>query len=319
MIRDASLLPRTKIGKPKHDFTSFKNNLLLYTLLLPAMLYVFVYSYMTLPYIYLAFTHLNLRAGLFHGQFVALKNFEFFFKSQAAWTVSWNTIKFNLINIAGGTLLALALAVFFNEVKSVFFKRVNQSIMIFPFFISWASVNFFVYNFFAYDNGLVNSVLKLFNVNAVAWYSDPAPWTWIISGVNLWKGVGLSAVVYLAAISGIDQEMYEAATIDGANRWQKMLKITIPSLIPTICILFLLGIGRIFYGDFGMMYALIGDNGVLFPTTDIIDTYVFRALRKTGDPSSAMAISLFQSLVGLVTVLASNYVVKRLNPEAAIF
>lgn len=298
---------------------AYKRSFPLYLLLAPAVVYMFIYGYMTFPYIWLAFVRYNVRQPLFGMEFVGLKNFEFFFKSQSAWTVSWNTIKFNLISIGGGTILSLGIAILLNELASRKFVRVAQSVIIFPYFISWTSVHFMLYNLFGDSTGLINNLLKALGQQPVFWYGDAKIWTYIISGVLLWKSFGMNTVIYLAAIMGVDQEIMEAGMIDGAGRFQRIIHIMLPAITPTVCILVLMSVGKIFYGDFGMIYALIGDNGVLYPTTDIVDTYVFRALRKTGDPSTAMAVSLFQSLIGFGTVLASNMTVKRLYPDGALF
>lgn len=298
---------------------AYKRSFPLYLLLAPAVIYMFIYGYMTFPYIWLAFVRYDVRKPLFGMEFIGLKNFEFFFKSQSAWTVSWNTIKFNLISIGGGTVLSLGIAILLNELANRKFIRITQSVIIFPYFISWTSVHFMLYNLFGDSTGLINNIFKFLGLETVFWYGNAEIWTWIISAVLLWKSFGMNTVIYLAAIVGIDQEILEAGMIDGANRFQRIRYILLPAITPTVSVLVLMSVGKIFYGDFGMIYALIGDNGVLYPTTDIVDTYVFRALRKTGDPSTAMAVSLFQSLIGFATVLASNMTVKRLYPDGALF
>lgn len=298
---------------------AYKRSFPLYLLLAPAVIYMFIYGYMTFPYIWLAFVRYDVRKPLFGMEFIGLKNFEFFFKSQSAWTVSWNTIKFNLISIGGGTVLSLGIAILLNELANRKFIRITQSVIIFPYFISWTSVHFMLYNLFGDSTGLINNIFKSLGLETVFWYGNAEIWTWIISAVLLWKSFGMNTVIYLAAIVGIDQEILEAGMIDGANRFQRIRYILLPAITPTVSVLVLMSVGKIFYGDFGMIYALIGDNGVLYPTTDIVDTYVFRALRKTGDPSTAMAVSLFQSLIGFATVLASNMTVKRLYPDGALF
>lgn len=298
---------------------AYKHSFPLYLLLAPAVIYTFIYGYMSFPYIWLAFVRYNVRQPLFTMEFIGLKNFEFFFKSQSVWTVSWNTIKFNLISLTGGTVLSLGIAILLNELACRRFVKIAQSVIIFPYFLSWTSVHFMLYNLFGDSTGLINNVLKALGQKPIFWYGEASIWTYIISGVLMWKSFGMNTVIYLAAITGVDQEIMEAGMIDGAGRFQRIIHIMLPSITPTVCILLLMSVGRIFYGDFGMIYALIGDNGVLYPTTDIVDTYVFRALRKTGDPSTAMAVSLFQSLIGFGTVLASNITVKRLYPDGALF
>ena len=176
-----------------------------------------------------------------------------------------------------------------------------------------------VFSLFGTEYGLINRALQSLGQEPISWYSRPAPWTWIIVAMRVWKETGISTIIFLAAITGIDQQLYEAATVDGATRWQKTRSITIPLLMPTVAILTLLAVGRMMYGDFGMMYAIVGDNGLLYPTTDIIDTYVFRALRQIGDPSQAMAVGLYQSVIGFALVFITNYVVRKRYKEGALF
>ncbi|MDL2232202.1 ABC transporter permease subunit [Ruminococcaceae bacterium OttesenSCG-928-L11] len=290
-----------------------------YLLLLPAITYTFLFGYCTYPYIIIAFQKFNYRSGIFNSEFVGLKNFEFFFKSNAAATVIGNTLKLNLLFILFTTVASVTVAILLNEVRSRLFMRVNQSLMLFPHYISWVVVGYMLYGFFSTEYGVVNQILKMAGMDSVNWYSTASAWPSILVIMKVWKGTGMDAVIYLASITGIDATLYEAAEIDGANRWQQIRSITIPLLMPTVCILTLLSIGKIMFGDFGMFYAIIGDNGVLYPTTDIIDTYVFRALRQTGNPSQAMAVGLFQSLIGFIMVFGSNKLVNRFFPDGALY
>ncbi|OME87389.1 sugar ABC transporter permease [Paenibacillus sp. FSL A5-0031] len=314
------------VSKPKGQrqkrytfFTDIKRNKISYLLVLPAMLYTFVYGYMTLPYMVIAFQKFNYTKGIFESDWVGWKNFEFFFNSTAAAMVTWNTIKLNFLSILFGTIVALAFSILLNEIRSRVFKRVSQSTLLFPHFLSWIIVSYIVYSLFATEHGLINNMLETFGFDPHNWYSDPKPWTWILVGLSIWKETGMSAVIYLAAITAIDDSLYEAAKIDGANRWQQIKSITIPMLMPTVSILTLLAIGKIFYSDFGMIYAIIGDNGMLYSTTDVIDTYTFRTLRTSGNPAIAMAIGLYQSVVGFVLVLSANWIVKKFNKDSAMF
>jgi putative aldouronate transport system permease protein len=191
--------------------------------------------------------------------------------------------------------------------------------MLFPHYLSWVVIGYMIYGFFSMEYGIINKIIGAAGGKPVNWYAEAGAWPGILVIMRIWKGSGMSAVIYLAAITGIDAGIYEAAEIDGAGRWQRIWRITIPLLMPTVCILTLLSIGRIMYGDFGMIYAIVGDNGVLYPTTDIIDTYIFRALRQTGNPAQAMAISLFQSVIGFVMVFGSNKLAGRLFPEGTLY
>ena len=290
-----------------------------YLLILPAMAYVFVFSYMTYPYLLIAFQQFNYREGILGSEWVGLRNFEFFFKSSEAAVIMWNTIKLNLLFIGFGTLFAVAIAILFNEVRSRLFQKLTQTTMIFPNFLSWIIVSYMMYGLFSTDFGLINQALEKLGAEPVNWYTKADAWPWILVGMKIWKEAGMGSIIYLAAITGIDNSLYESADIDGASRWQKIVGITLPPLAPTIAILTLLNLGKIFYGDFGMIYAIIGDNGVLYPTTDVIDTYVFRALRQIGDPSNAAAVGLFQSTVGFLLVFVANWITRRWFKEGALY
>jgi putative aldouronate transport system permease protein len=290
-----------------------------YAMLLPAALYTFIYGYCSYPYIIIAFKKFNYRTGVFGSPFNGFKNFEFFFRSNAAVTVIENTLKLNILFIVFTTVFALALAIMLSEIRGRYFKKVSQSFMLFPHYLSWVVIGYMIYGFFSMEVGLVNKTIVSFGGTPVNWFGEASVWPAILVVMRVWKGAGMRAIIYLAAITGIDTGIYEAAEIDGAGRWRQTIKITIPLLMPTVCILTLISLGKIMFGDFGMIYAIIGDNGILYPTTDIIDTYIYRALRQIGDPSRAMAISLFQSLIGFIMVYGSNKVVSRIFPDGALY
>ncbi|WP_413371893.1 ABC transporter permease [Paenibacillus taichungensis] len=290
-----------------------------YLLILPAMIYTFIFGYMTYPYMLIAFQRFNYAKGIFNSEWVGMQNFEFFFRSNKALIVTFNTIFLNLLFIFFGTLTALAIALLLNELRKKLFIKISQSVMLFPNFISWIVISYVIYAFFSMDMGIVNQLLNKFGLPSVNWYTEAKAWPAILTLMHVWKGAGMSAVIYLATITGIDDTLYEAAQIDGANRWQMCKKITLPLMMPTVVILTLLSIGKIMYGDFGMIYALIGDNGTLYQTTDIIDTYVFRSLRQIGDPSEAMAVGLFQSVVGFILVFGTNAITRRFFKDGALY
>lgn len=290
-----------------------------YLLVLPAMAYTFIFGYMTYPYILIAFQRFNYTKGIFHSEWVGLKNFEFFFGSSKAFTVTFNTIFLNLLFIVFGTLTALAISLILNELRKKLFVKISQSMMLFPNFISWIVISYVLYAFFSMDMGIVNKLLNQLGLASVNWYTEPQVWPAVLTIMHVWKGAGMSAIIYLATITGIDETLYEAAEIDGANRWQMCMRITIPLMMPTVVILMLLSVGKIMYGDFGMIYALIGDNGTLYSTTDIIDTYVFRSLRQIGDPSEAMAVGLFQSVIGFILVFGTNAMTRKFFKDGALY
>lgn len=290
-----------------------------YLLLLPAMAYVLLFGYLTYPYMVIAFQDFNYQLGVFGSPFVGFKNFEFFLRSTNAVRVTFNTLYLNFLFIITGTAVSLLLALMFNEIRSKAFIRVSQTVMLFPYYLSWVVISYMLLAFFSNKNGMMNIILKSVGMKGIPWYTRADVWPEILVLMRIWKGAGMNAVIYLAAITGIDESIYEAATIDGATRFQRIVHVTIPLVMPTVCIMTLLSIGKIMYGDFNMIYAIIGDNGILYETTDIIDTYVFRVLRQTGDPSQAMAISLFQSVVGFIMVFGSNAIVRRTFNDGALF
>ncbi|HHY83794.1 MAG TPA: sugar ABC transporter permease [Clostridiales bacterium] len=290
-----------------------------YLMGLPAILYALIFGYFTYPYMIIAFQKFNYRTGLLNSEFVGFKNFEFFFRSSQVFTITLNTIWLNLLFITFTTLAALALALMFNELRNRYFIRINQAMIMFPNYLSWVVVSFMIYSLFSTNYGLINQILSVLGSKPIAWYNNADYWPAILTIMRVWKGAGINSVIYMATIAGIDSTYVEAAVIDGAKRWQICRYITLPLLMPTVSILTLLSIGGILYGDFGMIYAIVGDNGILLRTTDVIDTYVFRALRRIGDPSNAMAIGLFQSLVGFIMVYGSNALAKKLNPDAALY
>jgi putative aldouronate transport system permease protein len=308
------------LNKKKYSiFTDISRNFSAYMLAIPAIIYSFLFGYLTYPYMIVAFQQFDYRKGIFQSKWVGFKNFQFFFESNYAVTITLNTLKLNILFIMCVTIFAVVLALTLNELRNRAFLKLTQSIMLFPNYLSWVAVSFMLYGIFSFDKGFLNQVLKSLGIDAVNWYSTADPWTTILTVMKIWKDAGMSAVIFLAAISGIDGSIYEAASIDGANRWQQCKAVTIPLLMPTVAILTLLSMGKIMYGDFGMIYALVGDNGVLFPSTDVIDTYVFRSLRKIGDPSGAMAIGLFQSTIGFIMVYGCNWLTKRFFKEGALY
>lgn len=308
-------------GFPKKRVNPLKElwrNKFLYLLALPAVIYTFVYSYLSLPYMAIAFEKFNYKTGIF-SPFVGLKNFEYFFQSSWAWTITRNTLVINILFLIVGTVCAVLLAIVLNEVRAGKFLKVSQSTMLFPYFISWVIVSYMLQGILGTDNGLLNNILVSLGGQKVNFYSTPQYWYPILLILNIWKTTGYNAIVYLAAITGIDEGLYEAAYIDGASRLKRIRYITLPLLMPTICILTLMSIGRIFYGDFGMMYAIIRDNSSLMPIAEVIDTYVYRTFKNTGDPSLSMAVGLYQSIVGFILVFTSNWIVRRHFPDGALF
>lgn len=299
--------------------TDLRRNAAFLLMALPGLLVLFLFSYLPMFGVVIAFKNFKANLGIWGSQWVGLKNFEFLFATDTAWRITRNTLALNAVFIVTGVIAAIALALLLNEVRIKLLARFYQSAVFFPYFISWVIVGLFGYAFLNNDNGLLNTVLEQLNLSPIRWYNKPEYWPTILTVVNLWKNSGYWSIIYLAAMLGISQEYYEAAEIDGASRWQQIMRITVPLLTPVIIINILLSVGRIFYADFGLFYYVTRDTSVLYKTTDVIDTYVFRALRQMGDFGMAGAAGLYQSLVGFVLVIAANWVVKRIDREKSVF
>ncbi|XID92974.1 ABC transporter permease [Paenibacillaceae bacterium WGS1546] len=290
-----------------------------YLMALPGLLFFLVFCYFPMFGILLAFKDFNVRDGILGSPWVGWKNFEFFFTSDKAWSTTANTLLFNGLFIISGLIFQIGIAILLNEIRGKLVKKLFQSSMFFPYFISWVVVGGLVTQIFGTDFGVVNHLLESIGADPIKWYQSPQYWIPILVGIHVWKSTGYGVIIYLATIVSVDSELYEAAKIDGANRFQQIRYIMLPFLAQTATILTLLAIGRVFYGDFGMMYAIIGDNGMLTDRTDVIDTYVFRALRTNGDFGMTTAIGLYQSVVGLILVLVSNGIVRKYQRENALF
>lgn len=291
---------------------------LLLMLLIP-FAYIIVFSYIPMSGIVLAFKDYKYADGIWGSPWVGLDNFSFFFISGAAGRVIRNTFLYNLAFILVGMVTEVGFAIILNEVIGRFFKKITQSMMLLPYFISWVVVASIVYNILSYEYGLLNNILKFFGAEPVNLYAMPTVWPFILLFFRIWKSTGYGSIIYLANITSIDPQIYEAADIDGASVWQKITKVTLPHLRPTIVIMILLALGGMFRGDFGMFYQIIGNNGILLPYTDIIDTFIFRSLISSSDVGMSAASGLFQSILCFVTVMLANFVVKKIDPEYSLF
>jgi putative aldouronate transport system permease protein len=291
----------------------------LYLMILPTLLLFFVVSYLPMMGVYLAFTRFNFREGLLGSPFVGFENFKFLFKSGILLNITRNTIMYNIAFIFLSNFLGMLVAIMLNEVRSRWFKRITQSVMFFPYFISFVIVGAFVYNIFNYEAGFLNSLLKAVHIEPFNAYGTPWVWKYILVALYLWKNIGYTTIIYLAAITSINDEYYEAAKMDGANIYQQIRRITIPLLMPTFIILLLLSLGGIMRGQFDLFYQVIGSNGTLFNSTDIIDTYVFRSLKVTFDVGLGTAAGIYQSVFGCILILTVNYLIRRKHEEYALF
>jgi putative aldouronate transport system permease protein len=287
---------------------------------MPAILFFLVYSYLPMPGIYIAFTNFNYAKGLFGSQFVGLDNFEFLISSGKISMLTRNTILYNMAFIILGNLLQIFVAILLNEILSKRFKKITQTMMFLPYFISAVLVGLLLYNLLNYDYGFINSIIEQFGGTPVKVYSNKGVWPYIIVAADLWQRTGYGSIVYFAAIMGIDSEMIEAAKVDGVNAFQKIRFIILPNLRPTIVILLLFAMGGILKGNFGLFYNIIGaSNSLLFPTTDIIETFVFRSMMNNFNFTQASAVGLYQSLFGFALVMTCNWIVKRIDSDYALF
>lgn len=295
-----------------------KNSLVLLGLCCPAMFHLLIFSYIPMIGIIIAFKKYNNRLGIFGSEWVGLDNFQFLFRSQDFVRIVRNTVLYNLMFIVVGTVFAVMIALLLDSLRNRSMVRLFQTSYFLPFFISWVVAAFIFDVLFDVDKGMINQLITTFGGKKLFWYQDTRPWPLILLIANVWKGFGYSTVIYYGAIMGIDQELFEAAKIDGCHGSQIVRYITLPLLTPTIIILTILNVGGIMRGDFGLFYYVTKDSGMLYSVTDIIDTYVFRALRKTGDISTSAAVGLFQSVIGFVLVMITNKIANIYDKNTAL-
>jgi len=309
-------------GKPKakSQWKKIRRFIPLFVMVLPGVVYLFINNYLPMFGLIIAFKDINFAKGILASDWIGFKNFEYLFKTSDAWIITRNTILYNSAFIIINLVIAVSIAILLNEVKKKFFARLYQSVILIPYLISMVIVGYLVLALLSGENGFINKqLLPVFGIEPITWYSEPKYWPFILTIVNIWKNAGYLCIIYLAAIIGIDPEYYEAATIDGASKWQQIKSITIPLIAPVITIMTLLQIGRIFYSDFGLFYQVPLDTGTLQSTTNVIDTYVYRALLNLGDIGMSSAAGLYQSIVGFTLVLISNYIVSRRDRDNALF
>lgn len=302
---------------PLRRFWSYRTLMLM---CVPAILFFLIMSYLPMPGLYLAFINYNYSDGIFHSAFVGFDNFKFLISSGALWKLTFNTVAYNLAFIVIGNTLQIAIAILLNELRKKWFKKLAQSLMFLPYFISFVLVGLIAYNILSYDFGLLNGVLKSMGAEPLKTYSNPTIWPVIIVITYLWQSTGYGSIVYFAAIMGLDSEIVEASEIDGANAFQRIRYIVLPWLKPTFIILLLFSLGGILRGNFGLFYNLVGaNNTALFDATDIIETFVFRSLMNNFNFSLGSAVSLYQSVFGFFIVITANWLVKKVSPENTLF
>ena len=303
----------------KHGFVyEMKQNGFLYLLTVPGLLFFIIFCYVPMGGLVIAFQNYSMRYGIFGSSFNGLDNFKFLFQTGDIWRVTGNTLYLNALFILFTTAMSVLLAILFSEVKNQKFKRITQSLSILPNFVSWTVIALFLDAFIEPSTGMIAKAAQRMG-HTLDFYSNASVWPALLVFLKVWQAAGYGAIVYIATIVGIDPQIYEAADIDGATRLQKIFRITLPILKPTIVLMSLFNIGRIFYGDFGMIYALVGDNGLLFSTTDVIDTYVYRMMRMLRNYGMSAATGMYQSVLGFVFIVVVNWIARRLEPDSALF
>lgn len=305
--------------KTKSKWRVFRDNFELSIMLVPGIIFFLIFSYIPMLGLIIAFKDYRNNLGIFKSEWVGLKNFKFFFTSQDAFRIARNTVGYGLLFIILGIVCAVTIAILLYEVKNRLALKFYQTTMIIPHFLSWVIVGYITYILLEPNIGTLNQILNFFGLKSISWYLEPKYWVIILPVVNVWKTVGLNCIMYYAALMGIDEQLFEAAQIDGASKLKQIRYITIPSLVPLMTILTILHVGNVIKGDFGLFYNIPRNVGLLYPTTDIIDTYIYRGLQTGDDIGITTAVGLFQSVVGLIMVVGTNKIVKKISPENSLF
>lgn len=310
-------------SKKKTFISRLKANRQLLMLSLPGAIWFILFAYLPMFGVIVAFKKFRLSGGfiqsLIDSEWCGFDNFKFLFYSGDMWIVFRNTICYNIVFIILGIVLPILVALMLNEVRKKSLAKFYQSSMFLPYFLSWIVVSYFLFTFLNPDKGYINGVLERMGKDEIAWYSEKKYWPFILIFVSQWKGIGYNTVVYLASICGIDKTYYEAAIIDGASKYQQIKYITIPLMKPVITILFILSVGRIFSADFGLFYQIPRNSGALFDYTNVLDTYVYRALMTSGEIGMSSAAALFQSTIGFILIMIANKIVSMIDSDNALF
>lgn len=298
----------------------WKRAIPIYIMALPTLIYLIINNYIPMFGMIIAFKNLDFKVGILKSEWIGLENFKFLFRTKDAWTITRNTLLYNLVFIVLGIVIGVGIAICLNEIRSRIRLKIYQSIILIPYLMSWVVISYLVYSMLAVDTGFVNkSILEPLNVGAVNWYMQPKYWPVILTVLNIWKSMGFTSVMYYSSIIGIQTEIFEAAKIDGATHTQQIRYITLPLLKPTIITLALLNLGHIFNSDFGLFYQIPKNSGLLYSTTRTLDVYVYNALMNNNDYAMSSAASVYQSVVGFATLMIANGIIRKVNNENALF
>ncbi|WP_099467211.1 ABC transporter permease [Konateibacter massiliensis] len=290
-----------------------------YLMGVPGFIYLFINNYMPLVGLQIAFKNYKYNLGIWNSEWIGIKNFEFLFKTGDAFIMIRNTLLYNLFWIVLGVIVGVGSSILLNEVMNKTAKKFYQTVILMPYLISAVVVAYLVFAYLSPGTGLFNSIITALGGKSVSWYGEAKYWPFILTFVNQWKGIGFGMILYLSSIVGIDGSLYEAASLDGATRWQQHRKITIPLLRPTIIMLVILSLGQVFRSDFGLFYQVPMNQGALYDATQTIDTYVYRALLQRNDIGMSSAASFIQSVVGFIFIMAANQVVRKLDKNSSLF
>lgn len=305
-------------AKKKHFIE--KDDRALYVMALPTVIFLIIFAYMPMIGLVMAFQDYNVNLGMFGSKFVGFANFKYLFTTTDAWIITRNTVCYNVVFMVVNNCLAMAMAMLLSELTARRYAKVLQTLYMLPYFLSWTVVAIVVSAFLDRDKGLVNQIIKAMGgAGKTNWYQQKALWPLLLVGINAWKGVGYGTVLYLAVISGISHDFYEAAVLDGATKLQQAWYITLPQLRMVLCISIILAMGSIFRADFGLFYSVTQDSGRIYAVTDVIDTYIYRGLTKLANVGMSTAAGMYQSVVGLIMVLIANKVVTKIDPDSAMF
>lgn len=318
-VAKANAKKTTIANKGANFFKDVKKHPELYLMIIPAVVFFLIFSYIPMVGIVMAFKNFRIADGIFGSAWCGLKNFEFFFSSGTAWRLTKNTMLYNIAFLAVNVFLEVLIAVFISELGKSKLVKFCQSAMLLPHFISWVVVAVFLFGILNYETGSLNGMLTSLGFEPIHVYGNVGAWKYILIGLNAWKSVGYGSIVYLSAIMGVDVECYESAEIDGANQWQRIFYITLPMIKPTIITMVLLALGSVMRGNFELFYQIIGNNSMLYQSTDVIDTYVFRALLTSSNLGMNSAVTFYQSILCFVFITTVNAIVRKLDRDSALF
>ncbi|MDF2871443.1 MAG: binding-protein-dependent transport system inner rane component [Anaerocolumna sp.] len=313
-------------GEKLKGLTKYKKTLVLLSMVAPGAIWLILLRYLPMFGIVIAFKEYKIYTkdpslinNILHSEWVGFKNFKFLFATSDSWVMIRNTLGYNALWIVLGILISVSFAVMLNEITKKFVAKTYQTLMFFPYFLSWVVASYFVLAFLDPTRGLIVNFQKTHGMEVINWYNDPTYWPFILTLASLWKNIGYSTILYLAAITGIDTAQYEAAGIDGASKWQQVWYVTVPHLKTMIIILFIMNVGKIFNADFGLFYSVPMNSGPLFSATQVIDTYVYRTLMTTHSEGMSTAASLMQNIIGFICIMVTNTIVRKVDEESSLF